>query len=133
MSTILCIVSNAIRVYTIYVFMNIFLGKSRLNILLNRLTYVSYFFVDTLCWLYAQNSTLNLILNTLPILLITFQYYSSWSKKVFSVISSCAIGMFIDWVAFAIFDDNKIIKSGFIQAVIFLICCSIVLQLSRRK
>ncbi len=125
MSTILCIVSNAIRVYTIYVFMNIFLGKSRLNILLNRLTYVSYFFVDTLCWLYAQNSTLNLILNTLPILLITFQYYSSWSKKVFSVISSCAIGMFIDWVAFAIFDDNKIIKSGFIQAVIFLICCSL--------
>lgn len=125
MSTILCIVSNAIRVYTIYVFMNIFLGKSQLNILLNRLTYVFYFFVDTLCWLYAQNSTLNLILNTLPILLITFQYYSSWSKKVFSVISSCAIGMFIDWVAFAIFDDNKIIKSGFIQAVIFLICCSL--------
>ncbi len=123
MSTILYITSNAIRVYAISVFMNIFLGRSRVSTLLNRLTYVSYFLIDTICWLYAQNSTINLILNTLPIFLITFQYYASWSKKIFSVISSCAVGMFIDWIAFSVFEDNEIIKSGFIQAIIFLICC----------
>lgn len=125
MRTILYITSNAIHVYAIYIFINVFLGRSRLNTFFNRFTYVSYFVIGTFFWLYVQNSTLNLILNTLPILLITFQYYSSWSKKIFSVISSCAVGMFIDWSAFAILGNAEIIKSGFIQAIIFLILCSL--------
>lgn len=125
MDTILYITSNAIRVYAISVFINIFLGKSRLSLLLNRLTYVSYFLISTIGWLYGKNPMLNLILNTLPILLITFQYYSSWSKKIFSVISSCAVGMFIDWIAVAFFKESDIINSGFIQAIIFLILCSL--------
>ena len=125
MGTILYITSNAIRVYAISVFINIFLGKSRLSLLLNRLTYVSYFLISTIGWLYGKNPMLNLILNTLPILLITFQYYASWSKKIFSVISSCAVGMFIDWIAVAFFKESDIINSGFIQAIIFLILCSL--------
>lgn len=125
MGTILYIASNSIRLYAISVFINIFLGKSRLSLLLNRLTYVFYFLISTIGWLYGQSTTLNLILNTLPILLITLQYYSSWSKKIFSVISSCAVGMFIDWMGFAVFGNTEIIESGFIQAIIFLILCSL--------
>lgn len=125
MGTILYIASNSIRVYAISVFINIFLGKSRLSLLLNRLTYVFYFLISTIGWLYGQSTTLNLILNTLPILLITLQYYSSWSKKIFSLISSCAVGMFIDWMGFAVFGNTEIIESGFIQAIIFLILCSL--------
>lgn len=125
MGTILYIASNSIRVYAISVFINIFLGKSRLSLLLNRLTYVFYFLISTIGWLYGQSTTLNLILNTLPILLITLQYYSSWSKKIFSVISSCAVGMFIDWMGFAVFGNTEIIESGFIQAIVFLIFCSL--------
>lgn len=125
MGTILYIASNSIRVYAISVFINIFLGKSRLSLLLNRLTYVFYFLISTIGWLYGQSTTLNLILNTLPILLITLQYYSSWSKKIFSVISSCAVGMFIDWLGFAVFGNTEIIKSGFIQCIAFLICASL--------
>ncbi len=125
MGTILYIASNSIRVYAISVFINIFLGKSRLSLLLNRLTYVFYFLISTIGWLYGQSTTLNLILNTLPILLITLQYYSSWLKKIFSVISSCAVGMFIDWMGFAVFGNTEIIESGFIQAIIFLILCSL--------
>lgn len=125
MGTILYIASNSIRVYAISVFINIFLGKSRLSLLLNRLTYVFYFLISTIGWLYGQSPTLNLILNTLPILLITLQYYSSWSKKIFSVISSCVVGMFIDWIAVAFFKESDIINSGFIQAIIFLILCSL--------
>lgn len=125
MGTVIYITSNAIRVYAISVFINIFLGKSRLSLLLNRLTYAFYFLISTIGWLYGKNPMLNLILNTLPILLITFQYYSSWSKKIFSVISSCAVGMFIDWIAVAFFKENDIINSGFIQAIIFLILCSL--------
>ena len=125
MGTILYIASNSIHVYAISVFINIFLGKSRLSLLLNRLTYVFYFLISTIGWLYGQSTTLNLILNTLPILLITLQYYSSWSKKIFSVISSCAVGMFIDWMGFAVFGNTEIIESGFIQAIIFLILCSL--------
>ena len=125
MGIVLYITSNAIRVYAISVFINIFLGKSRLSLLLNRLTYAFYFLISTIGWLYGKNPMLNLILNTLPILLITFQYYSSWSKKIFAVISSCAVGMFIDWIAVAFFKENDIINSGFIQAIIFLILCSL--------
>lgn len=125
MGTILYIASNSIRVYAISVFINIFLGKSRLSLLLNRLTYVSYFLISTIGWLYGKSPTLNLFLNTLPILLITLQYYSSWSKKIFSVISSCVVGMFIDWIAVAFFKESDIINSGFIQAIIFLILCSL--------
>lgn len=125
MNTILYITSNAVHVYAIYVFINAFLGRSRLNTFFNRLTYVSYFVIGTFFWMYFQNSTLNLILNTLPIFLITFQYYTSWPKKIFSVISSCAVGMFIDWIGFAVFGETEIIKSGFIQCITFLICASL--------
>lgn len=125
MSTILYITSNAIRVYAIRVFIHTFLGKSRLSPLLHRLTYVFYFLISTIGWLYGKNPMLNLFLNTLPVLLITFQYDASWPKKIFSVISSCAVGMFIDWIEIAAFGSIVIIESGFMQCIVFLICASL--------
>ena len=125
MGTILYITSNAIHVYAIYVFIDAFLGRSCLSTFFNRLTYISYFLVGTICWIFTKNQTLNIILNTLPILLITFQYYSSLSKKLLSAVTSCAIGMFIDWLGFAILGNIVIIESGFIQCIVFLICASL--------
>lgn len=125
MGTILYITSNAIHVYAIYIFIDAFLGRSCLSTFFNRLTYISYFLIGTICWIFTKNQTLNLILNTLPIILITLQYYTSWSKKLLSVISSCAIGMFIDWIAVSVFGNLAIAQSGFIQCVLFLICASL--------
>lgn len=122
MGIILYITSNAIHVYAIYIFIDAFLGRSCLNTFFNRLTYISYFLVGTICWIFTKNQTLNLVLNTLPILLITLQYYTSWSKKLLSAVTSCAIGMFIDWLGFAVLGNIVIIESGFIQCIVFLIC-----------
>ena len=125
MSTILYITSNAIHVYAIYIFIDAFLGRSCLSTFFNHLTYISYFLVGTICWIFTKNQTLNLVLNTLPILLITLQYYTSWSKKLLSAVTSCAIGMFIDWLGFAVLGNIVIIESGFIQCIVFLICASL--------
>lgn len=125
MGTILYITSNAIHVYAIYIFIDAFLWRSCLSTFFNRLTYISYFLIGTICWIFTKNQTLNLILNTLPILLITLQYYTSWSKKLLSAVSSCAIGMFIDWLGFAVLGNIVIIESGFIQCIVFLICASL--------
>lgn len=124
MGTILYITSNAIHVYAIYVFIDAFLGGSCLSTFFNRLTYISYFLIGTICWIFTKNQTLNLILNTLPIILITLQYYTSWSKKLLSAVSSCAVGMFIDWLGFAVLGNIVVIESGFIQCIVFLICAS---------
>ena len=94
MESVLYITSNAIRVYAISIFITSFLGKSRLSPGMNRLIYLLYFLISTVGWLYWKSPTLNLFLNTLPLLGITLQYDSGWSKKIFSVIISCAVGMF---------------------------------------
>lgn len=125
MSTILYITSNAIHVYAIYIFIDTFLGKSCLSNFFSRLTYILYFLIGTTCWIFTENQTLNLVLNTLPILLITFQYCTSWTRMLFSAISSCAVGMFIDWIAVSAFGYNTIVQTGFIQCVAFLICASL--------
>lgn len=133
MSTILYITSNAIHVYAIYIFIDAFLGRSCLSTFFNHLTYISYFLVGTICWIFTKNQTLNLVLNTLPILLITLQYYTSWSKKLLSAVTSCSIGMFIDWLGFAVLGNIVIIESGFIQCIVFLICASLFRRYYRSK
>lgn len=133
MESVLYITSNAIRVYAISIFITSFLGKSRLNPGMNRLIYLLYFLISTVGWLYWKSPTLNLFLNTLPLLGITLQYDSGWSKKIFSVIISCAVGMFVDWIAIAAFGDVHVIKSGFVQCNVILICAVLFRRYYKRK
>ena len=133
MESVLYITSNAIRVYAISIFITSFLGKSRLSPGMNRLIYLLYFLISTVGWLYWKSPTLNLFLNTLPLLGITLQYDSGWSKKIFSVIISCAVGMFVDWIAIAAFGDVQVIKSGFVQCNVILICAVLFRRYYKRK
>lgn len=48
MGIILYLTSNAIRIYAICIFIDTFLGKSRLNSKLKTLTYFAYFFREFL-------------------------------------------------------------------------------------
>ena len=133
MESVLYITSNAILVYAISIFITSFLGKSRLSPGMNRLIYLLYFLISTVGWLYWKSPTLNLFLNTLPLLGITLQYDSGWSKKIFSVIISCAVGMFVDWIAIAAFGDVQVIKSGFVQCNVILICAVLFRRYYKRK
>ena len=133
MESVLYITSNAIRIYAISIFITSFLGRSRLSPGMNRLIYLLYFLISTVGWLYWKSPTLNLFLNTLPLLGITLQYDSGWSKKIFSVIISCAVGMFVDWIAIAAFGDVQVIKSGFVQCNVILICAVLFRRYCKRK
>ena len=125
MTDILYLAANALHIYSLYIFIDSFLGRSKINSKIKFLIYFVYYLMGILCWLFVRNMTLNLFINTVPLFLITLQYESSLKKKVFSTISSCAVGMFIDWVTVSIFDEGYLISSGFIQCIILLVFASL--------
>lgn len=125
MTDILYLVANALHIYSLYIFIDSFLGRSKINSKINFLIYFVYYFMGILCWLFVRNMTLNLFVNTVPLFLITLQYESSLKKKVFSTISSCAVGMFIDWLTVSILGEGYLISSGFIQCIILLVFASL--------
>ena len=125
MTDILYLAANALHIYSLYIFIDSFLGRSKINSKIKFLIYFIYYLAGILCWLFVRNMTLNLFINTVPLFLITLQYESSLKKKVFSTISSCAVGMFIDWVTVSIFDEGYLISSGFIQCIILLVFASL--------
>lgn len=133
LSTILYLTSNAIHVYAIFIFIDVFLGRYTFRIAWKVASYVSYFLLGSLVWLTTKNSSLNILMNTIPLFLVTIPYITSWKKRVFSVVLSCSIGMFIDWIAFALFENAEIIKVGFFQCVVLLICASIFSRFYRNK
>ncbi len=125
MTDILYLAANALHIYSLYIFIDSFLGRSKINSKIKFLIYFVYYLMGILCWLFVRNMTLNLFVNTVPLFLITLQYESSLKKKVFSTISSCAVGMFIDWVAVSIFDEGYLISSGFVQCITLLVLASL--------
>lgn len=125
MDNTLYIIANALHIYALYIFIDSFLGKCRINKLIKGLLYFFYYTVGVLSWLCCKNMTLNLFVNIVPLFFITLLYKSSLKKKFFSTISSCAIGMFIDWVTVSIFKSGDLISSGFIQCILFLVIASL--------
>ena len=121
METLLYLISNAIRIYAIAVFTGAFLGKSRLAPFNVNLTYLGYYAIGSTLWLTVHSPTLNLIANTAMLLLLTTQYQTSWLKRLLCAVSSCAMGMFFDWFAFALFGNRAAIECGFLQDIVALI------------
>lgn len=133
MGIILYLTSNAIRIYAICIFIDTFLGKSRLNSKLKTLTYFAYFFLGSFCWLITKNSTLNIIVNIILVVIITMQYYTSWKKRIFSSLTSCTIGMFIDWIVFSLLGNTELIKTGFVQYNVVLVLAFMFKHIYTRK
>ena len=133
METILYITSNAIHVYAIYIFLDSFLGKSRLSIIIKNLSYALFFIISTAGWLMLHDSTLNLMLNILSPLIISLQYKSYIIKKLFGAVSSCAVCMFADWASLAVIGANVFAESGLMQGVSVLILSSFFRHYTRNK
>lgn len=121
METLLYLTSNAIRIYAISIYIDTFLGKSKLTENLKKLTYILYYALGSFCWLFTHNPTLNIIINIVPVFLITIQYSTSWKKRLFATLTSCTMGMFIEWIAFTLLGSNQSTETGFIQYNIMLI------------
>lgn len=125
MGTILYLTSNAIRIYAISIFIDAFLGRSRLPNKYKVISYIAYFIVGSMSWIISKNETLNISMNVIPCLLITFQYNVTWKKRIFSTLSFYATEMFIDWLSFIVLNNGTVIKSGFVQCIIVLIIASV--------
>lgn len=121
MGTLLYLISNAIHIYAVSVFLDAFLGNSRLNHKLKSVMYLVYYIFGSLCWIFIHSSTLNIAFNIFATFFITIQYNTSLKKKVFSVISSQASAMFIEWIAFTLFGNSEAVRTGIVQYIIILI------------
>lgn len=121
MGTLLYLISNAIHIYAVSVFLDAFLGNSRLNHKLKSVMYLVYYIFGSLCWIFIHSSTLNIAFNIFATFFITIQYNTSLKKKVFSVISSQATAMFIEWIAFTLFGNSEAVRTGIVQYIIILI------------
>ena len=118
MGTLLYLISNAIHIYAVSVFLDAFLGNSRLNHKLKSVMYLVYYIFGSLCWIFIHSSTLNIAFNIFATFFITIQYNTSLKKKVFSVISSQASAMFIEWIAFTLFGNSEAVRTGIVQYII---------------
>lgn len=133
MGTLLYLTSNAIRIYAISIFINAFLGKSKLSNHLEKITYIAYYILGSICWLLTHNSTLNIIINTIPVFAITLQYSTSWKKRFFATLTSCTLGMFIEWLAFTLLGSNQATETGFVQYLVMLILAVIFKYMYKTK
>jgi len=99
METIVYLFSNILHTYAIYIFFSVLLGRSKLKGYLEILSYVTFYLINSLCFLLLDNIFLNLLSNILPLIIITFQYNKSIVYRMFCVFSFCAAGMFTEALA----------------------------------
>ncbi len=125
MNVLLYITSNIIHVYAIYIFLDSFLGRSKLSGTIKHLTYTAYFLISTVGWLISGEPMLNIALNIISPLLISLQYENYIMKKLFGAVSSCAVCMFTDWAAVTLAGENIISESGLLQGIMVLILSSL--------
>ena len=125
MNILLYITSNIIHVYAIYIFLDSFLGVSKLSRNISLLTYAVYFLISTYAWLITGEPLLNIAINIISPLLISLQYENYILKKFFGAVSSCAVCMFTDWAAVTFAGRYVISESGLLQGIAVLILSSL--------
>ncbi len=123
METSLYLVSNAIHIYAIAVFLDSFLGEVKSRTIYKKAAYIAYYFIGSLVWIISQNTNINLVINTAAIILISILYCVTWKKRVFSAIWVCAVGMFIDWIAFSVLGELQFVQSGLFAKHFIFNCC----------
>lgn len=133
METYLYLVSNAIHIYAIAVFLDSFLGELKSRTIYKKAAYIAYYFIGSLIWIISQNTNINLVINTAAIILISILYRATWKKRVFSAIWVCAVGMFIDWIAFSVLGELQFVQSGLLQNISLLIIAFLFHHIYRRN
>lgn len=135
METALYISSNLLHVYSVYIFFQTMLKKSCLSKWLEVSTFLGYYVLNSLGFLIYNNLIVNLATNIIPLLLITFQYREVfWGRKIFSVFSACALGMFVDLLVFSVLpSDSVLVENGVVQSVVLLIIVFILKKFVREK
>lgn len=126
MNTALYLLSNALHVYAMYVFITAILGKSCLSKKNEAFTYIAYYLCNVSIYLFLDNMLLNLLSNLIPLFLIIFQYKKSIINNIFIPILIAAVGMFLDWMCTCVAQDAALVKSNTVQSIALMIIAFLV-------
>lgn len=132
MNTALYLLSNALHVYAMYVFITAILGKSCLSKKIEAFTYIAYYLCNVSIYLFLDNMLLNLLSNLIPLFLIIFQYKKSIINNIFIPILIAAVGMFLDWMCTCVAQDAALVKSNTVQSIALMIIAFLVRYFCRK-
>ena len=111
------LVMNVLRVYAIYLLIDVFISKKDISSKIFFLTYAAYYVVNSLLYLTYHSSVVNIATNVIPIFLITFLYKAKIGKRIFVTVLIYAIAMFVESSLFALCKilsfNSVIVYSGF--------------------
>lgn len=133
MNTALYLLSNALHVYAMYVFITAILGKSCFSKKWEAATYIAYYLCNASIYLFMDNMVLNLLSNLIPLFLIVFQYRKSVINNIFIPILITAVGMFLDWMCTCVAQDAALVKSNTVQSIALMIIAFLVRYFCRRN
>ena len=117
METAFYLVMNVLRIYAIYLLVDVFIDKKHISGKLFFLAYAAFYVVNSFLYLIYHSTVLNIATNVIPIFLITFMYKAKICKRIFVTVLIYAIAMFSESSLFALcklLNFNRIIVySGF--------------------
>lgn len=133
MSTAFYLVSNFFHIYAVYVFSNSFFDKKTTHRGLEILSYVLYYAINSITFLFFENWLLTMLSNILPFFAITFVYHSSLAKKITVTLTTYIIAMSCDILIMTVMrlidTDSLFFKQGFVSNIVFLAAVNLITHL----
>ena len=91
-------IMNIFGTYIVYRFMNVFFDRTTTNKRIELITYISYFFVITITYLYINIPVVMMVCNIIAFIGLSFNYEASIKKRLLSVVLIYLILMCIEMI-----------------------------------
>lgn len=76
MESVIYLSWNLLRVYSIYILIDVFLKRKEIKSVFLLIAYIAFFAINSVAYLCFDSYTVNIASNVIPIFLITFLYQS---------------------------------------------------------
>ena len=137
MDTIFYLVMNVLRIYAIYLLIDVFVDKKDVSSKLVFFAYTAFYAVNSLLYLIYHSVVINIATNVIPIFLITFLYKAKISKRIFITVLIYAISMFVESSLFALFKifrfNSVIVYSGFAPDIMMFLIAMLAQAVLKKK
>ena len=121
MESVIYLSWNMLRIYSIYILIDVFLKRKDIKRGVVFLAYAVFFAVNSFLYLCFDSYLVNIVSNIVPIFIITFLYESRIWKKIFVSILIYTISMFWECILYVFFNavhiKNLVIVCGFASSI----------------
>ena len=100
---ILYLISNLFRLYVLYRFFAIFLERTNTDKRLELTTFLAFYIVNSVTYLYYLSPLINLGINITSFFLLTFIYKGKLATRVFSTVLIYSMGMLLESIIYNLF------------------------------